>query len=190
MANLIRRGAPSELMPGRFDPAQMVRDLMRFDPFQAMARMAPALEQQLARFVPDFEVKETPEGYVFKADLPGVSLDDLDITVSGNRLLVSGRREAEARDEKDTYYAYERAYGEFSRAFTLPDDADVDSVRAELTNGVLTLNIPKRPEQQPKKVNVSSSQQQAGAQQQPKKPGQEQEQPKAGQQQPPPKAKA
>ncbi|MGZ5261292.1 MAG: Hsp20/alpha crystallin family protein, partial [Burkholderiales bacterium] len=166
MANIVRRREQNELIPGRFDPAQLVRNLLGLDPFQAMAQVAPQLGQQLARFIPDFEVRETPEAYVFKADLPGVNLDDLEITVTGNRLLVSGQREAEAREEKDTYYAYERAYGSFSRAFTLPDDADTDHVRAEMTNGVLTLTIPKRPERQPKKVEVKGGEQQAGQQSQ------------------------
>lgn len=156
---------------------------MGFDPFQGMTQVAPDLERQLGRFIPDFEVRETPEAYVFKADLPGVSLDDLEITVTANRLLVSGKREAEKHDERDTFYAYERAYGSFARAFTLPDDADTANVRAEMNNGVLSLTIPKKAEQQPKKVEVKAGQ--------PPKQGQAaQSQPAAQQPQQPPKAKA
>jgi HSP20 family protein len=150
------------------DPLQLMRDLLGFDPFRAMATVPTALTQQERMFVLDFEVKETPEAYIFKADVPGVDESDLDISVTGNRLVVSGKREAEAENEGDRFYAYERSYGTFTRAFTLPEGADADRISAEMKNGVLTLSIPKRPEQQPKKVEVK-----AGAQ------GQVQQQPKA-----------
>jgi HSP20 family protein len=71
------------------------------------------------RFVPDFEVKETKEGFVFKADVPGIKEKDLEITMTGNRLTISGKREAEMEERSDTYYACERSYGSFTRAFTL-----------------------------------------------------------------------
>lgn len=182
MANLIHRRSESEPVPSLArNPLQLMRNLLRLDPFQAMAAVPTALEAQEAMFVPDFEVKETPDAYIFKADLPGVSQGDLDISIADNRLVVSGRREAEAREESDRFFAYERAYGSFTRAFTLPDGVDTDNVRAELKDGVLTLTVPKRPEKQPKKIEV--------------KPGQEQQarppqQPQSQQQQQQPKAKA
>jgi HSP20 family protein len=180
MANLVRRGSESELVPSLArNPLQLIRDLLRFDPFQAMAAVPAALEAQEAMFVPDFEVKETPEAYVFKADLPGVSQEELDISIADDRLVVSGKREAEAREEGDRFFAYERAYGSFTRAFTLPEGIDSDNVRAELKDGVLTLTIPKRPEKQPKKIEVKP-----GQEQQPRPP----QQPQSQQQQP--KAKA
>ena len=171
MANLIRRRQESEMAPaaaaGRFNPLQMMRDLLGFDPFQTMLAIPPALERP-AIFVPDFEVKETPEAYVFKADLPGVRDEDLDISITRNRIVISGKREAEARNENDTFYAYERSYGSFTRAFTLPEGADTDNVRAELKDGVLTLTVPKKPEQQPKKVEVKPQQPQGQKQPQAK----------------------
>ncbi len=76
------------------------------------------------------------------------------VTVTGNRLTVSGKREAEQREESDRYYAYERSYGSFTRAFTLSDSADCEHVDAGLNNGVLTVSIAKKPESQPKKVSL------------------------------------
>jgi HSP20 family protein len=105
-------------------------------------------------FSPRFEVKETKNAYVFKADLPGLEEKDLEITVTGSRVTVSGKREAENKNEGETYYAYERSYGSFSRSFTLPEGADADHAEADLRNGVLTLSIPKLPEHQPKKISV------------------------------------
>jgi len=129
----------------------MMRELMQWDPFRA-----EPLEYGIegARFSPTFEVKENKDSYVFKADLPGVKQDDLDISLQSNRLTISGRREAEKRDEGETWYAYEREYGSFTRAFTLPEGVDPEHVRADLKDGVLSLIIPKKPEVQPKRITV------------------------------------
>jgi HSP20 family protein len=107
-------------------------------------------------FVPEFEVRETPDAYLIKADLPGVRDEDLDVSVTGNRVTVSGRRDEEQRRENDTIYVYERAYGNFSRTFTLPEGAASDEIKADIDKGVLTLSIPKKPEVQPKKIKVGS----------------------------------
>jgi HSP20 family protein len=107
--------------------------------------------------VPSFEIKETKEAYVFKADVPGIKESDLDVTLTGNRLTVSGKREAEKQEHTDTYYVYERSYGDFARSFTLPEGVDASSVNAELNQGVLTLSIKKTPEAQPKKIAVQSA---------------------------------
>ena len=152
MANLIRRTeAPSET-PAVWDPFRLMRDFINWDPF---AEMAPSLIRAgESVFSPRFEVKETKNAYVFKADLPGLEEKDLEITVTGSRVTVSGKREAENEDEGETYYAYERSYGSFSRSFTLPEGADADHAEADLRNGVLTLSIPKLPEHQPKKISL------------------------------------
>ena len=127
---------------------------MPWDPFR---RMAPALarEEEPMRFTPDFEIKETLEGFVFKADVPGIDEKDLEITMTGNRLTISGKREAELEEKADTYYANERSYGSFTRAFTLPEGThDGNDIRAELNEGVLRLLIPKKPELQPRRIEV------------------------------------
>lgn len=151
MANLIRRN--QEQMPSVWEPLRLMRDMMNWDPF---AEMLPGISQQQVVFAPSFEVKETKDAYVFKADMPGVKDEDLDISVTGNRLTIGGKREAEQRDENDRYYAYERSYGSFTRAFTLPDSADCEHVDADLSNGVLTVSIAKKPESQPKKISLKS----------------------------------
>jgi HSP20 family protein len=101
-------------------------------------------------------VKETNEAFVFKADVPGLKEDDLEISLTGNRLTVSGKRDEERRDENERFFAYERSYGTFTRTFTLPDGVDTEHVNADLKDGVLTLTLPKRPEVQPKKIQLKS----------------------------------
>jgi HSP20 family protein len=155
MANLIRRGSGGASMRPSlgFDPFEMMRDLVRWDPF---AELGTATRE--AGFVPSFEVKETKEAYVFKADLPGIRDEDLDISLTGNRLTVSGKREEEKREEDDHFYAYERSYGTFSRSFTLPEGCDAEHAEADLSNGVLTVSIAKRPEVKPKRIEVKKLQ--------------------------------
>jgi HSP20 family protein len=156
MANLIRRregGGQLTSQRNEWDPFRMMREMLRWDPFQEMLPFAPSLEPG-AMFLPDFEVKETKDGYLFKADLPGVKEDDLEISLTGNRLVVSGKREVEKQEENETYFARERSYGTFTRTFTLPEGADVDHAKADLKNGVLTLVVPKKAEMQPRRIEV------------------------------------
>lgn len=138
---------------GNFDPFRTMRELMRFDPF---AELSTINNWQSVQFNPDFEVKETREGYQFRADLPGIKEKDLEISMTGNRLTVSGHREAEKRDESDRYYLYERSYGSFMRSFTLPEGIDTNKITAELKNGVLQMLVPRRPEAQPQKITVKA----------------------------------
>jgi HSP20 family protein len=110
-------------------------------------------------FNPSFEVKETKDTFVFKADVPGIRESDLDVTLTGNRLSISGKREEE-KEEKEgegaRYYTYERSYGSFTRSFTLPDGVDAEHLRAELNGGVLTVVVPKKLEVQAKRIAVSA----------------------------------
>jgi HSP20 family protein len=155
MANIIRKNTGQMATTGtEWDPFRMMRDMLRWDPFREIMPRFPTFEEKGVAFMPDFEVKETKDAYVFKADLPGVEDKDLEVTLNANRLTVSGKREAEAREEGDTWYAYERTFGNFSRSFTLPEDVNSDDVRADLKNGVLTVAVPKKPERQPKKIEV------------------------------------
>ncbi|ADO72078.1 Hsp20/alpha crystallin family protein [Stigmatella aurantiaca] len=159
MADLsVRRGTGSTPQRTReWDPFQQMQELMNWDPFELANHPWFANRQGPPAFVPAFEVRETKEAYIFKADLPGVDEKDIEVTLTGDRVSVSGKREREKREESERFYAYERSFGSFSRAFTLPEGVDGDNVRADLKNGVLTLTLPKRPEVQPKRIQVASS---------------------------------
>lgn len=135
-----------------WDPASTIRQFFGWDPFQ---EMTPLLRQE-AGFIPAFEVKETKDGYLFRADLPGVKESDVEITVTGNRMSISGKREAEKEEKSDTYYTYERSYGSFSRAFTMPEAANMSSVHADLRDGVLTVHVGRKAEAQPQKIPIQA----------------------------------
>jgi HSP20 family protein len=156
MADIMKKSGgayPTTRGTREWNPWQRMRDLLEWDPFQEMTRQWPH-EGRGEAFLPQFEVRETTDSYVFRADLPGVKQDDVDINVTGNRLTISGKREAEQRDENDRYYVYECSYGTFQRSFTLPDGVNPDEVKADLRDGVLTLNVPKRAEAQPRRIQI------------------------------------
>ena len=144
---------PAPLIAREWDPFRSMRELFRWDPFLEMAPFAAAGQ---IGFDAAFDVKETPDAYVFKADLPGVKSEDLDVKLANNRLTVTGKREAEKREKTETYYTYERSYGNFMRSFTLPEGVDGEKIAAELKDGVLTINLPKKPEAKPRQVDVKS----------------------------------
>ena len=151
--NLVRRTEGRE--PGllnRLDPLRTFQDLLRWDPF---AEMAPLFGKSDVGIMPNIEVKETESSLVFRADLPGVKEKDLSISVTGNRLTLSGKREEEEeKKEGDRYYAYERWYGSFSRTFTLPDGCDADGAKADLKDGVLTIEVPKKESAQARSIAI------------------------------------
>jgi HSP20 family protein len=128
------------------DPYSFARDLFGWDPFFG--------DRQASAFVPTFEVKETNEAFLIKADLPGVEDKNLDVALHNGVLTVAGHRDAEERKEGETFALYERQYGSFTRSFALPDVADGDRIDAKLDGGVLTLSIPKKAEAKPRKIAV------------------------------------
>ena len=130
------------------DPFRLMRDMMT-DPFRVFQQMAPwgdfGREGRELAWNPSFEVRETDDAFLFKGDMPGVKQEDLDIHIVGNTLQISGKREREEEKDEGTLHTYERSYGTFSRSFALPDAADLDNVRCDLKDGVLTLAVPKKP---------------------------------------------
>jgi HSP20 family protein len=147
-------GQPESAIVRRdWEPFRAMRDLLGWDPF---SEMTPIFAGQVPAYAPAFEIKETKDSFVFKADVPGVKEQDLEVTTAGNRLTVSGKRESEKEEKEDNYYAFERSYGSFTRTFTLPEHADAAHVQAELKNGELTIAIPKTPAAVAKRVPIAT----------------------------------
>jgi HSP20 family protein len=157
MANIIRRNQSRDVAASPsvspWDPFRLMREVMRWDPYRELEGVFGGDRA----FAPSFEVKETKDAYVFKAELPGLKEEDVEIALTGNRLTISGHREQEREDQNDQYYASEFSYGSFSRTFTLPDGTDWEHVRADMKNGVLTVSVPKKPEVQPRRISIESS---------------------------------
>jgi HSP20 family protein len=138
--------ARRENTPTRYrDPFSLARDLFGWDPYSEN-------RQPSTSFVPAFEVKETADHFLVKADLPGVKEEDLDVSLHNGVLSIAGHRAAEQRQENESYYLYERQFGSFTRSFALPDTADAERIEAKLENGILSLTIGKKVEAKPRKI--------------------------------------
>jgi len=112
-------------------------------------------ESALTAWAPAVDIYETENSLVVKADLPDVNEKDLDIQVENNILTIRGERKFERDVKEDNYLRVERAYGSFSRSFSLGNTVNTEAIKAEYRDGVLTLTIPKREEAKPKQVKVS-----------------------------------
>ena len=116
-------------------------------------------DSALTSWSPAVDIYETEHDLVVKADLPEVEPKDLDIRVENNILTIRGDRKFESQVNEDNYLRVERAYGSFSRSFSLPNTVNAECIHAEYKDGVLTVNLPKREESKPRqvKVNVNAS---------------------------------
>ena len=106
---------------------------------------------------PSVDVVETDDEIVVKAEIPGVSKDDIDLTVENNRIIISGEKKQEHEEKEDNYYLMERSYGSFRRIFVLPAQADADRVVASYKDGILTVTVPKTEVAKGKKIDISGS---------------------------------
>jgi HSP20 family protein len=112
-------------------------------------------ESNLTPWVPAVDIFETEHELVVKADLPDVNPQDLDIHVENNILTIRGERKFENKVKEENYLRIERAYGSFSRSFSLANSVKSEAIMADYKNGVLTLSIPKREEAKPKQIKVN-----------------------------------
>jgi HSP20 family protein len=159
MTKLIRRNASSTAPSSGqaqtyrgWDPFSMVENLLGWDPWQVERAAGSATA---SAFYPRVDVSESENGYLFRADLPGIREENLDISLAANMLTLSGHRSSEHSDSGDRYHVVERSHGHFSRSFALPEGTDADSITAELSDGVLTVRIAKKADLQPRKVSIS-----------------------------------
>ena len=106
------------------------------------------------RWIPAMDLVETDDHLVLRADLPGMSEEDIEIEIKDNVLTVSGERKAEEEKREEGYYRVERAFGSFSRSLTLPEGVKVDAVTANFDRGVLEVSVPKPEERKPQRVQI------------------------------------
>jgi HSP20 family protein len=114
-----------------------------------------AEESNLTSWAPAADIYETEHELVVKADLPEIDPKDLDIRVENNILTIRGERKFEKKVNEENYLRVERAYGAFSRSFSLANTVNAEAIKADYQNGVLTLTIPKREEAKPKQIKVN-----------------------------------
>jgi HSP20 family protein len=101
------------------------------------------------------DIIETEDALTVKADLPDVKPEELDIRVENNILTIRGERKFEKKTDEKNFLRVERAYGSFSRSFSLSSTVNSEAIKADYRDGVLTLSIPKREEAKPKQIKVN-----------------------------------
>lgn len=105
-------------------------------------------------FVPSIDLSETKEQIKIKADLPGMSEKDIEVTLENNVLSIKGKRESEKETKEESYYSKERVCGTFLRQVTLPKKTNPDSIKAKFKNGVLDVTIDKAQGEKSKMIEI------------------------------------
>lgn len=113
-------------------------------------RWTPAAE------FPPLNVWRGPDGVVITAEIPGVKLDAIDLTVHQNTFTLKGSRSPEAPGGETNWHRRERNYGPFSRVIELPYSVDADRVKASVHNGILTVELPRPESDKPRKINITA----------------------------------
>ncbi len=114
------------------------------------------IEPNLAYATPAVDVAETDNAFTVTAELPGMDEKDVDVSVTGDLLVLKGEKRQEKEEKNKNYYLSERSYGQFQRSFTLPSGVDRDKISAQFAKGILTVTLPKSAEaqKQQKKIEV------------------------------------
>ncbi len=107
------------------------------------------------RWIPAMDLLEEEGEFVLRADLPGVSEDEVSVELEENVLTISGERRSEHQESKHGNVRIERASGRFARSLTLPEGVDPESIRASFDKGVLEVRIPKPEERRPRRVAIN-----------------------------------
>jgi len=145
--------------------------LVRWEPFQDLLaiqeRMNRLFDETLQRtrsreeedisaglWAPPVDIYETENEIVLKAELPEIDQKDIEIKVEDNSLTIRGERRFDQETKKENYHRIERAYGKFSRSFSLPNTIDQEKIKASYKDGILKLVMPKKEEKKPKQITV------------------------------------
>jgi len=145
----------------RFDP---FRDLVGLqermnrifeDSYRGVARPAGDEWALGGSWAPVVDIYEHEGNIVLKAELPGIDPKDVQVGVENNVLTVRGERKFDSDVKREQYHRVERAYGTFTRSFTLPNVVDTDKIKAEYKDGVLRVTLPQREEAKPKQISIA-----------------------------------
>jgi HSP20 family protein len=131
--------------------------LMKPEPFSSdLHRLFNTLfeEGQPQRWVPPMDLVEADDHFLLKADLPGLTEEDVNIEIRDSALTISGERKAEHESRERGWYRVERSFGRFSRSLTLPEGVNADAISAHFDKGVLEVSIPKPEERKPRRISI------------------------------------
>lgn len=115
------------------------------------------LKPEMGVIVPNIEMYDRKNEIVVKAELPGVSKEDIDLTITKDSLTLKGEAKREEEIKEEDYYACERSYGSFTRTIALPVEVNSEKAKASFKNGVLEIVLPKKEEAKPKEIKIEVS---------------------------------
>lgn len=151
--------------------------ITRYDPFRDLKTLQDEVnrlfstnfsrgfgDEGIARgaWTPNVDIFENKDEIVLEAELPGMNREDFELTIENNVLTLRGERRFEKKDEGDNYHRVERAYGSFTRSFTLPQIVSPENAAAEYKNGVLRVALRKREEVKARRIEVKGEPAEAG----------------------------
>ncbi|MBV6496169.1 MAG: Hsp20/alpha crystallin family protein [Acidobacteria bacterium ACB1] len=142
--------------------------IAKYDPFRGMRGLQREMNRMFSdRFDgeeafgtawnPKIDIYENADSMVLEAELPGMKREDFELSFENNVLTLKGERRFEKKTDEDNYHRVERAYGEFSRSFTLPHTVTVENAKAEFDNGMLTVTLKKREETKARKIEITGT---------------------------------
>ncbi|KYQ89569.1 hypothetical protein DLAC_09522 [Tieghemostelium lacteum] len=134
---------PWRFFNNAMNPFEFDRDLMNWN---------SSLGGQMWK--PSVDVKETENNLIIKADLPGMTKDQIQIEVDNGQLIISGERSSEKKEDNEKFHRVERSYGSFTRSFAVPEGCTAESINAHFDNGVLELTLPKLQKSKSQKVCI------------------------------------
>ncbi|KEF30373.1 MAG: Hsp20/alpha crystallin family protein [Gammaproteobacteria bacterium] len=140
----------------RWNPINEFEDLMsRYNRMLGLGRSGEGKDLfSRSDWTPAVDIKETPEAFSIEAELPGMDKKDVKVTVHDGVLTIEGERKHEEETNDKKVHRVERYYGSFLRRFTLPDNVDENSVKANFKDGLLTLTVQKAEPKEPKAIEV------------------------------------
>src|SRR5438876_5058590 len=141
----------------RYDPFRDLRTLQEEVNRLFSSNLTPSFgEEGIGRgaWNPNVDIYENKDQIVLEAELPGMNREDFELTVENNVITLRGERRFEKKDDADNYHRVERAYGSFTRSFTLPQTVSAEGANAEYRNGVLRVTLPKREEAKARRIEV------------------------------------
>ena len=143
----------------KYDPFNELRSLQsqmnRL--FEPMWNRGSDEELVTGNWIPPVDVQEVGDSLVLRAELPGVKQEDIDISFADGVLTLKGERQFEKESQEKTWHRIERAYGSFTRSFTMPRSVDPAGITADYKDGVLEIKVPKREESKPRQIKIGET---------------------------------
>jgi len=140
--------------------------IIRWDPFRELSSMDDQINRlwrglaegrgRQESWLPAVDVFDQPDAVILKAELAGMSPDDIDISVEDNVLTIKGERKFEEKVDEERYYRIERRFGSFQRSLALPQGVKPEDISASYDDGILEVRVPKAEQEQPRRIQVQA----------------------------------